>query len=653
MAIVKMNEFTLFAFQSQKKVLLSEIEKFSKIQFINLESESRDYSFLKRDSEDKDISYLQGEIVKIKYSLDYINKFIPKEKGLKALMKEKKSLGFNEIGSSIQKIDYVSLYDKLKKIDESIVSISNENTKHKNEIDSLSNWTDLDAPLNELTGFKDAALYLITIPKNYYDSFFNEFNNFNETYIEKVGESKDASNVIIIYHKSIQSEAEELIKKYGINKVSFNYQDTPAKTINDLKEKIKANNVKVLELEDNVKEYTKDLSQLQVAYEYYDLEIMKKESCNNFLKTDEVIALRGWLPEEEKEKFLDLLNKVLGDKYSIEFRVPDSSENVPVLLKNNSLVEAYEFVTATYSLPSYGEVDPTPILAPFFFVFFGMMFSDAGYGLVIFLAATLALKFMPLDGSKKKFMKLLQSVGISTIIWGILYGSYFGDAPTFFISGGIKPLWLDAGANPMTVLVVSLLMGIVHLYTGLGIKAYELIKDKKYFSALFDVGFWYMTLTGCLLMLVSSFIGMSALSSIGKYIAIIGAVGLILTQGRSNKGIFSKLAGGLYGLYGITGYIGDILSYSRLLALGLATGLIGSAFNLIIKLLPSGVIAIVLGTVIFVGGHIFNLLINLLGAYVHTSRLQYLEFFGKFYSGGGKAFKPLRPSNKYINVIKD
>lgn len=648
-----MNEFTLFAFQSQKKALLTEIEKFGKVQFINLESEREDLSFLKKDSEDKDLSYLQGEILKIKYSLDYINKFIPKEKGLKALMKGKESLDFNEIGKSIEKIDYASIYDELKKIDESIVTLSNETIKYKNEIDTLSNWTGLDIPLSELGTFRDTITFLGIVPKNYYDTFMDELNNFKEAYIEKVGESRDGFNIILIYHKIIQSEAEELIKKYGINKVNFTYQGTPENTIKALNERIENNNNKVLELEAGVKEHIEDLSQLHVAYEYYDLEIMKKESCKNFLRTDEVIALKGWIPEEEKEKFLSLLNRVLSDNYSVQFRVPDSSENVPVMLKNNFLAEPYEFVTATYSLPSYGEVDPTPILAPFFFLFFGMMFSDAGYGLIILTAATLALKFMPLDDGKKKFMKLLQSGGISTIIWGVLYGSYFGDAPTLFISGGIKPLWLDAGSNPMKVLIVALFMGIVHLYTGLGIKAYELIREKKYFSALFDVGFWYLVLTGCILMLISSSVSISGLSSVGKYLAIIGAVGLILTQGRSNKGIFAKLAGGLYGLYGITGYIGDILSYSRLLALGLATGLIGSSFNLIIKLLPKGVIAIVLGTVIFIGGHIFNLLINLLGAYVHTSRLQYLEFFGKFYSGGGKAFKPLRPSNKYINVIKD
>lgn len=282
-----------------------------------------------------------------------------------------------------------------------------------------------------------------------------------------------------------------------------------------------------------------------------------------------------------------------------------------------------------------------------------MMLSDAGYGLLILIGSTLAIKFFNLNKNTKKFMRLFASISISTIIWGILYGSYFGDAPTLFVSSGIKPVWLDPSKDPMSVLVIAMTMGIIHIFTGLGIKAYELIKNGKPWDALFDVGFWYATVGGAVLLLVSSSLNMPGLGTAAKYILIAGAAGLILTQGRSNKNIVGKIAGGLFGLYGITGYLGDILSYSRLLALGLATGLIGSSFNLIIKLLGKGIGAVIAGILIFVCGHIFNLAINALGAYVHACRLQYLEFFGKFYTGGGKAFKPFKSKNKYINVIKE
>lgn len=648
-----MNEFTLFAFKSQKKALLTEIEKFGKVQFESLGDQVEIFSYLKKDSEDKDISYLQGEQLKLKYSIEFINKFIPKVKGFKGLMIEKKSLTYSEINKSILDVEYDSVYKELKVIEESITTSQNENVKYKSEVESLESWKGLDIPCNDINKFQNVISFLGIVPKNYYDLFIEEFNNFEEGYIEKIGESKDGNNIILIYHNCIKNDVEELTKKYGINKVNFSYGETPVNEVKKIKEKIQNNIEKISLLENKVRDYQGKIKDFHIAYEYYDLELMKKETCDNFLKTENIIAIKGWIPEEEKEEFLKILDKILLDKYNIDFRVPEKEENVPILLKNNFLVEPYEMITETYSLPNYGEIDPTPILAPFFFLFFGMMLSDAGYGLVIFIAATLALKIMPLDKGKIKFMRFFQSVSISTIIWGILYGSYFGDAPTLFMSGGIKPVWVDATASPMTVLLVSFIMGIIHLYTGLGIKAYELIRDKKYLSALFDVGFWYSTITGAILMLISSSVKISILSPIGKYMFIIGAIGLVLTQGRSNKGIGAKLAGGLFGLYGITGYIGDILSYSRLLALGLATGLIGSSFNLIIKILPNGIVAIVLGTVIFIGGHIFNLLINALGAYVHTSRLEYLEFFGKFYSGGGKAFRPLKPNNKYINVIKD
>ncbi|MEL7597975.1 MAG: V-type ATPase 116kDa subunit family protein, partial [Clostridiaceae bacterium] len=188
-----------------------------------------------------------------------------------------------------------------------------------------------------------------------------------------------------------------------------------------------------------------------------------------------------------------------------------------------------------------------------------------------------------------------------------------------------------------------IVFGVIHILVGLGMKAYVLIRDKKYIDAVFDVGLWYVSLAGIFMMFSPNFKGT------GKVLMIIGFVGLVLTQGRDAKSIGGKIGGGIYGLYGITGYIGDIVSYSRLLALGLAGGFIANAFNLMINLIP-GSGRIIAGPIIFIGGHIFNLGINALGAYVHTSRLQYLEFFNKFYEGGGKKFTPFKSVNKFINI---
>lgn len=657
MAIVKMSKFTLLAFNSQKEILLENLQKFEGVQFINLQEKvTEELDFLKEASEHKKASEIDGELAKVKFSLEFMNKFIEREKGFKAIKKGKKNLKYDEVKEFSERNDWVATYEALKKYDSRLNELKNEAGRLQGEIETLTPWIKLDASFDDLKSIHSSDYFLGSINKKLMEEFLEKFNNEIEaSYIEKLDEVKDEINLLVIFHKTFSEQSNNILKEYGLNKVDLKYSGKPKDIIRDYKEKIEKYQKEELEIIEEVKKYKDKIEELEIVFEYYKMEENKARAGENFLKTDKVLLIEGWTPEDKKSELQDILKQCCGDEYFIEFMEPSAEDvdNVPILLKNNKLAEPYEAVTAMYSLPHYDEVDPTPILAPFFFVFFGMMLSDAGYGLVMFIASSLALKLLPLDKPVQKFMRLFKSISISTMAWGIIYGSYFGDAPSLFIPGGIKPLWLDPSLEPMTVLMVAGIMGIIHLYTGLGVKAYELIHSGKALDALFDVGFWYATITGVLLLLAGPAVGIPSLAVVGKYMAIIGAVGLVATQGRSNKGIVGKIAGGLFGLYGITGYLGDILSYSRLLALGLATGLIGSSFNLMIKLLGKGVFAWIFGILIFFGGHIFNLAINVLGAYVHACRLQYLEFFGKFYNGGGRQFTPFKTKNEYVNIIKD
>jgi V/A-type H+-transporting ATPase subunit I len=228
----------------------------------------------------------------------------------------------------------------------------------------------------------------------------------------------------------------------------------------------------------------------------------------------------------------------------------------------------------------------------------------------------------------------------------VIYGSFFGDLIKVIADNSI----LDTTDDLMTILIISIIMGAVQIYFGLAVKGYMLIKDGKPIDAVYDVLTWVAVITGASFLLAGEKVGLSAgVINIGKWAMIIGMVGLVLTQGRENKSIGGKIGGGLYGLYGVTGYIGDFVSYSRLMALGLAGGFIASAFNTIIRMLPTPY-NIFLGVFIFIGAQTFNLLLSALGAYVHSARLQYVEYFSKFYEGGGKAFKAFKPKNQYIKV---
>ena len=295
-----------------------------------------------------------------------------------------------------------------------------------------------------------------------------------------------------------------------------------------------------------------------------------------------------------------------------------------------------------YSLPRYNEIDPTPLLAPFFLIFFGMMVADAGYGLLILIGSIVALKVFNLDDSQKQFAKFFMYLSIPTIIFGFIYGSFFGD---FINLDGVK--LIDPSKDVNTILVASIVFGVIQIFFGLGIKAYVLIRDGRPLDALYDVGSWVLTLVS-----IGVFaMGSGSLATIGKYGMIVGMIAIVLTQGRHMKSVGGKLGQGLYALYGITGYVGDLVSYTRLMALGLAGGSIAGALNLIIGMFPT-VALIILGPVIFILAHIFNLGLSLLGGYVHTCRLEYVEYFSKFYEGGGRPFEPFKTLDKFIKIKK-
>ncbi len=274
-----------------------------------------------------------------------------------------------------------------------------------------------------------------------------------------------------------------------------------------------------------------------------------------------------------------------------------------------------------------------------------------------------------MDENMKKSVRLFMYCGLSTLFWGVMFGGYFGDAVdivsrTFFgreIS--IPALWFVPLNNPMKMLVYSMLFGVIHLYLGVGLKGYMLLKDKKYLDFFCDVVLWYMLLTGLVLILLptdlfgsiaqTKIIFPAAVNTLAKALAIVGAVGILLMSGRSSKNPALRIALGAYDLYNITGWLSDVLSYSRLLALGLATGVIASVINQMGSMAGKGILGIIVFILVFIIGHTFNLAINLLGAYVHTCRLQYVEFFGKFYEGGGKMFTPFKENTKYIEIKED
>lgn len=520
---------------------------------------------------------------------------------------------------------------------------------------SLAPWRELDLPLEE-TSTESSEILLAAVPVMVTPEELERRQQEQElgAYLSVVSEDKDQRYAAVIVHRDKAAGYQELLRQSGATLITFDgLSGTAGENIAASRDRAKQEDERIEELEKELAAYGERLSEVQLAWDSTQLSIDCRKAEQSLLRTQETFLTEGWVPQRQKAKVEKSLS---GYTCFYEFREATEEDDPPVLLKNNKFVEPFEAITEMYALPAPHSLDPNPFMAPFFFVFFGMMLSDAGYGLVLAIAGLLGAKYLDMGVNGKKLLKMLGYCGISTVFWGAIYGSWFGDAipkvtEVFFGNRVQVPMVLDPLTNPMPVLIMAFIVGYIHILVGMGLKAYLMIRRGHALDAFFDVGLWYFVLVGLVIFAGGQMvIGSVLMAQIGQWMAIIGAVGLVLTQGRDKKNPFMKLANGVLSLYDITGYFSDLLSYSRIMALGLATGVIGQVVNTMGTLPGRNIIGAVLFVVIFLFGHLLNLAINALGSYVHTSRLQYVEFFGKFFEGGGQAFRPLRPATKYVYV---
>ena len=441
----------------------------------------------------------------------------------------------------------------------------------------------------------------------------------------------------------------------------------PSDIEKDLLQKMEDANKSIEESKQIISSKIENIDDLRFLLDYEILRLDRFAVVPKLVNASKVFVLKGYVPM----KYMNNLTNILTSKFPMDIQIQNVDENdtdAPVLLRNNGYSSPLETVIESYSLPSTEDVDPTIAVSLFYYFMFGLMLSDAGYGFIIFMASLLGLVMFKdnLEPGLKKTLKMYLFCGISTIFWGVMFGSYFGDivdvvSQKFFgTTVSIQPMWFFPVKEPMRLLTFSLIVGIIHLFAGMFLKGVTLAKKGDYKGVFAEVVLWYGLLIGCIILLMSTemlrnvfkydFLLPSTLIAFGKYLALLSAIGIILTNGTAeNFGV--KIAQGLYALYGISGYLSDVLSYSRLLALGLATGVIASVINMMAGMLvdSSGkILGGILFAIVIIGGHIFNLGINALGAYVHTNRLQYVEFFGKFYEGGGEKFNPLKMNTKYF-----
>ena len=650
MAIAKMNKAYLLGHQEEKDKALSILQQSAMVEIEEIQTGDAAVGtwaeLLDTDQEQETLQGLEARLTEVRFALDFLGRHYPPKKSfLDALGSEKKDFSPEEFAASAVVWSKVAddVYATLKQADEKMMSLRNEGTQLQNLKTILSPWEMLTAPLEELRSTELVCMEIITLPLVELASLRDDLLAVaGEIYLSEVSIDRNEAYLFLAYPLSRTAELQKVFKQFNLSRQAFPaLSGTVAENLVRIEAELTMLDRKREEVIAGAENQVEFRQTLEFYHDYLAMERDKKETVGSLARTADSFAMEGWM----KEKDIPLLEKKLATAcptVTLLSRQPEMEELPPVVLENTPSIAPFEFITTLYGTPHPRGIDPTFALTPFFVVFFGLCLSDAGYGLIVTALAALVLWKVNLSKMADKAFRVLFACGISTIVFGALIGGWFGGLVP------IQPFFFNALEDPMRMLVWSLAIGIFQVFVGMGIQFYRNIRAGKILDAFSDQLCWVLLITGLLL-----FAGLSpGLQMAGRNLALLSAAGLILTRGRAQKNIAMKFLAGLFSLYNITGFLGDILSYSRLLALGLATSVIAMAINMIAGMVGEAmpIIGPIIMVVILVGGHIFNLVINILGSYVHSSRLQYLEFFNRFFESGGQPFKPFQLETKHLEV---
>ncbi len=650
MAIEKMKKLRLLAVRDQKKALLRRLQllgcmEVSEPELSELSPELRQHL----SKEGSDATRCRTDHAVLVQAVELLDRYAPVKKGLLSPKPE------TEVKTLLDDSTLQATLDTARRIvtiDETVRRINAESARISGSIDALRPWLGLDYPLDG-QGTQRCAVTLGFAPALTALSELRQSLAEVTEEAELVSVSDDSSQhyLALICFKEELPAALDALRVHNFSIASFgNAEGTAAESTEKLSAELAELAGKKQALISEISSMGGCRQELRLSADRMETKLAYAEAEGRLYGMESAVALQGWVLARRIPELEDCL-ETFDCAWELSDPEPEEYPDVPVALRNNKLTNALNTVTNMYSLPSYDGVDPNPLMAPFFILFYGLMMADMGYGLIMILAAVVAMrKIHPRKGTLS-FCQLLLYCGISTFIMGILTGGFFGDALSQIgkILGkpdGWGELWslFNPMTDVMTVLIGAMALGLIHLNTGMVISAVEKVKSGDAAGAFWEEGSLWVILVGAVLAALK-------VGNIGgvPVVLVIGCVMLFYGGSRGAKG-FGKVTSLFATLYNtVTGWFGDILSYSRIMALMLAGSVIATVFNTIGGIANS----LWLFIPVFLIGHCLNFALNLLGCYVHDLRLQCLEYFGKFYKDGGRAFKPLEVSTKYYDIAEE
>ena len=634
-----MKHLRLLGMESEREALLKAMQDMECVEISSIDGseEALKSGFAKPD--DKALMSAQEASRAYRTALASLDRFAPEKKGM---FRKRQGVSRAAFFSAESEENARTAAETINKDTRRLGEIESERTKNEALRATLAPWLTVDAPLGGADGA--LAVFFGTAGLNVTDDALKALADSLDGLLTWQQASSDRSlrYLLVMCHGSVKERALSALRDLGFSTVSFRGMTGTAKE-NDktLTENLVALEKERQEIEQRIAGLGGKRETLLEASDRAAIALRREEAKSRLVGTDKVFLLEGWLPADRCAEIEKTLKPFTC---AIETREPTEDEypQVPVQLKNNKLTRPLNMVTEMYSLPAYGTLDPNPLMAPFFILFYGIMMADMGYGLLMMIASVIISKKYRPKGTSGELFSLLGLCGISTFIMGALTGGFFGDFLTqlvAIVSPGTVfalPKLFDPLDDLTMILIGSMALGMVQIVTGMAISLIEKCKRKKFLDAFFEEITWWIV-----------FIGI-ALLALGKGVAVlyVGCALVMLGPIVQGKG-WGRLTGVFGSLYNhVTGYFGDILSYTRLMALMLAGSVIAQVFNMLAAM-PGNVIAFIIISML---GNAMNFGLNLLGCYVHDLRLQCLEFFNKFYVDGGKPFRPMTLDTEYVDL---
>ncbi|MCD7792556.1 MAG: V-type ATP synthase subunit I [Oscillospiraceae bacterium] len=647
MAIVKMKKLRLLAVRSQRDALLGDLVLLGCVEVSEPDAEAvaAPQAFAARDI--GALAKCRQNLTLLTSGLAVMDRYAPSKSGFLSLRPE---VSREDVLSDEGLERSLALARELEAREARLRKLQAEESQQTTAVQALLPWQALSLPLemqktqtcDVLLGTTPAAVDVIALQ----DELAAEVP---EAELLLVNTDKELRYLEAVCLRSVEEDVMKILRSHGFALVTMPAESgTVQQAIAAARERVTAVQTEQKAVIAEITELAQQRLQLKTSIDGMSARLGRADAVEKLENTESAFYMEGWIPADEEERLAAAL-AAYDCAWETEEPDPEKPEEVPVKLKNNALTEPLDVLTGMYGYPSYKGVDPNPLMLPFFPLFFGLMFADAAYGLMLIIAGLVVKKSKP-KGGFKCFSGLMIECGFWATLFGILFGGFFGDAIEQII-GMFNPElsarwadWLgswtiDSMTNAIYILVIALILGVIQLLTGVIINGYMLARDGDKAGAFWAVAPVFVCFIG---------IGLGALG-VTWIVAIISVLMIIWAEGRESKSIGGKIGSGLYGLYNFaSGWFGDILSYSRLMALMLAGSVIASVFNQLGAMF--GPVAFIF---VFLIGHALNIALNLIGCFVHALRLQYLEYFGKFYREGGRLFNPLSIKTKYVDIKEE